>query len=129
MVENVGVIEEIEGKVTKAGKPFKTFRISDQFFNDFSSTDWKVRVGDRVKFIYNVSEDGRLKNLEEVAKLVGGGAPLSEKRVSPAFFGMVMKMAVEEASRQGEPSNERVTALFERFWNLAEELKKVKGVE
>jgi len=71
--EDAGVIESIEKKVTKnKGKPYVSYRINGQVYNDFNNKTIKVKVGDKVSFSYSIQ--GRFKNLLNVEALAGGGS-------------------------------------------------------
>ena len=142
-MDDAGVIESIEDKVTKAGKPYKSYRISGQFYNDFGGIKSDVQVGDRVSFSY--SSKGQFKNLEEVSKLPagGGGGPSRTNTegqgeevsfpLSPAFHGMIFKMAFEWAVAEGTDNDENMLPRIERkfsvLWDLALKLKKEKNVQ
>ena len=139
-MDDAGVIENIEDKFTKAGKPYKSYRISGQYYNDFHSMQTDVQVGDRVDFSY--SSKGQYKNLEEVSKLpagVGGENAQSDTALegqgkvasfpSPDFFEMCANQAVELSIANGPLNNETLEKNFDKVWDLWTKKKKEKNAQ
>lgn len=143
-MDNAGVVEFKETKITKTNKSYNSLKISGEKINDFEGLANEIAVGDRVT--YSTKTAGTFLNLTGIKKLpkvtsdassMAGSPSPNSSQVSPAFFGMVYNKSIEltiAASDQAVLNNKQlfidtVAAHFEILWNLAENLKKSKGVQ
>jgi len=149
-VEDLGVVISIDGtRTTEKGKPFVNYKIGtsegETYVNDFSGDGIIVKVGDKVKYVYSMSANGKYKNLVSVEALPGGGGkvPTHAKvtgggvnSFSPpsdvqggAFFGMCANQAVQIAIKRDNIGIEIIEEEFDRLWDLWIRKKKEKNVQ